>query len=182
MWGQQTGMSQLRSAVEGNYFAVLGSLADGKFSGNRTYNITLTRSIHLLAGETVSGSSFFYNGDYQAQDSAWVKILDGDGCPIAQPWLEVSGSSRTRLPNSTPYRTASLWAEWSWQAPVESDYALSLGVTTGGDNNMPSYGFFDDIVIQAATGIAPVPEPSSLALVVIGAAGIAALRRKSKQS
>ena len=181
-WSTQAGASQLRSAVEGNYFAVLGSLADGSFMGNRAYNITLTRSIHLLAGETLEGSSFFYNGDFQAQDSAWVKILDEDGCPIAQPWFQISGNSHTSTANSTPYQTASLWTPWSWQAPVEGDYALSLGVTTGGDNNMPSYGFFDDIVVCASKGIAPVPEPSSLTLVVIGAAGLAALRRKNKQS
>ena len=175
-------MPDLRSAVEGNHFAALGTLGDGSFMGNRAYNITLTRSFHLFAGETLSGSSFFYNGDFQAQDSAWVKILDEGGCPIAQPWFETSGNSHTSAANSTPYQTASLWTLWSWQAPVEGDYALSLGVTTGGDNNMPSYGFFDDIVISAAKGIAPVPEPSSLTLVVIGAAGLAALRRKNKQS
>lgn len=182
-WGQQAGMSQLRSAVEGNNFAALGSLADGCFTGNRTFNITLTRSIHLLAGESISGSAFFYNGDTIAQDSAWVKILNDEGCAIAQPWFETSGSSRSIVPNSTPYRTASLWTQWSWQAPVESDYALSLGVTTGGDNNMPSYGFFDDIRVQTATAIiTPVPEPSLLTLVAIGAAGLAALRKTNTQA
>ena len=171
-------MSQLRTAIEGNSFTALGSLSDGYFTGNRTYNITLTRSIHLLAGETISGSSFFYNGDYEAQDSAWVKILDDGGCAIAQPWLETSGGTCS----TTPYRTASPWTEWSWQAPVECDYAISLGVTTGGDNVMPSYGFFDDICVQAATAITPVPEPSTLTLLAIGAAGFAAIRRRNKQA
>ena len=177
-WIQQPGLSQLRAAVEGNTFAALGTLADGRFTGNRTYNITLSRTIHLRAGETISGSAFFYNGDTIAQDSAWVKILDEEGCAIAQPWFEVSG----RSPTSTNYHAPSPWTSWSWQAPTESTFSLILGMTTGGDNNMPSYGFFDDICVKAATSsISPVPEPSSLSLLALGAAGLAALRRKIKQ-
>ncbi len=182
-WVQPTGMSQLRSAIEGNYFAALGSLADGRFTGNRTYNITLSRTIHLLAGETISGSAFFYNGDTIAQDSAWVKILDEEGRAIAQPWFEISGSLHSLATNSTSYRTASPWTSWSWQAPTESDFSLVLGMTTGGDNNMPSYGFFDDIRVKVATStINPVPEPSSLSLLALGAAGLAALHRKNRQA
>ena len=168
--------------MQGNYFAALGSLENGRFTGNRTYNITLTRQIHLVPGETLIGSAFFYNGDYVSQDSAWVNILDHNGEYIARPWFESSGGARPTDPNSTPYATATPWTEWSWQAPEENIYTLSLGITTKGDNILASYGFFDDIVIQAATSITPVPEPSSLALVVIGAAGIAAIRRKNKQA
>ena len=169
--------------MEGNSFAALGSLADGRFTGNRTYNITLSRSIHLLAGESISGSAFFYNGDVIAQDSAWVKILNEDGVAIAQPWFEISGSSHSSAFNSTGYRTSSPWTSWSWEAPAESDFSLILGVTTSGDNNMPSYGFFDDICVKASTiAISPVPEPSSLSLIALGAAGLAALRSKNKQA
>lgn len=176
-WGHQVGLSPLRSAIEGNHFAAIGSLADGYFSGNCSYNITLTRSIHLFAGQTISGSSFFYNGDYEAQDSAWVKILNADGCTIDQPWFESSGITTA----TTPYGTASSWVDWSWEAPEESVYSLVLGVTTRGDNVKASYGFFDDICVQAAMTTVLVPEPSSLALVVAGAAGLTAIRRKQKQ-
>jgi hypothetical protein len=162
---------------------MLGSLADGRFTGNRTYNITLSRSIHLLAGETISGSAHFYNGDNIAQDSAWVKILNEDGVVIAQPWLEISGITHTSTLNATSYRAASPWTSWSWQAPTESDFSLILGVTTGGDNTMPSYGFFDDICVKASTiAISPVPEPSSLSLIALGTAGLAALRIRYKRA
>lgn len=182
-WIQQPGMSQLQAAVGGNHFAMLGTLADGHFTGNRTYNITLSRSIHLQAGETISGSAFFYNGDFIAQDSAWVKILDEEGRAIAQPWFASSGSSHMLNINSPSYRTASDWTPWSWQAPTAGDFSLVLGVTTGGDNNMPSYGFFDDICVKAAIStISPVPEPSSFSLIALGAAGLVALRRKCKQA
>ena len=181
-WIQQPGISQLQAALEGNYFAALGSLADGRFTGNRTYNITLSRTIHLLAGESISGSAFFYSSDVAAQDSAWVKILDEEGSTITQPWSEASGSSRSLTSINTSYLTTSPWASWSWQAPTESDFSLVLGVTTSGDNNMTSYGFFDDIsVISTMSAISPVPEPSSLSLIALGATGLAAVHRKNKQ-
>ena len=161
---------------------MLGSLADGQFTGNRAYNITLSRTIHLQAGETISGSAFFYNGDSIAQDSAWVRILDENGCVIAQPWFEISGNSQPSNTNSPGYLTSSDWTPWSWEAPTESDFSLILGVTTGGDNNMPSYGFFDDICLKAAAStMSPVPEPSALSLMGLGAAGLALLRRKNKE-
>ena len=179
-WEQQTGGPQLRSAVEGNFFAALGSLENGWFTDNRTYNITLTRQIRLLPGETLTGSAFFYNGDYVSQESAWVNIFDPNGQSIARPWFESSGGAHPTDPNSTPYATATPWTKWSWQALEEDTYTLSFGITTKGDNILASYGFFDDLFIQPATTIVPVPEPSSMTLAALGAAGIAALRRKTK--
>ena len=85
-----------------------------------------------------------------------MKILNEDGVAIAQPWFEISGSSHASAFNSTGYRTSSPWTSWSWAAPAESDFSLILGVTTSCDNNMPSYGFFDDICIKAST-IAGIP-------------------------
>jgi hypothetical protein len=181
-WEQQTGVTPLRSAVEGNYFAAIGSLENGGFTDNRTYNITLTRRIHLHPGEILRGSAFFYNGDHVSQESAWVNIFDPNGQSIARPWFESSGGGRPTDPNSTPYATATPWTEWSWQALEEDTYTLSFGITTKGDNRLASYGFFDNLFIQPATTIVPVPEPSSITLAALGATGITALRRKNRHA
>lgn len=171
-WGQSFGLNQQRSAPDGSKFAALGTLANGNFIGNRTYNISLNQELTLAVGETISGWSFFFNGDYQTQDAAWVKVLDLDGQIIATPWLENSGCDL----NSAPYQEATPWSQWFWQVPEDGTYTVSLGVTTRGDDNCASYGFFDDIFKTPAN--LPVPEPSALSIVAIGATLLAASRRR----
>lgn len=175
-WPQQPGQNADYAPVNGNKFATLGTLDGGNFTGNRTYNICLSQQLFLNQGDTVSGWSSFFNGDYEAQDSAWVKFQDCDGALLATPWLEHSGSRPACDFNSTPYQSATPWTQWSWQVPESGAYTLSLGMTTSGDNNYASYGFFDHIfVVPLHT---PVPEPSTATLVAMGAAWMARLRRK----
>lgn len=174
-WGQQVGLNPTRTAIDGNKFAVLGTQAGGNFTGHRAYNISLQQELSLTAGTRLSGWSFFFNGDNAAQDSAWVKILDETGALIATPWLEKSGCVPASDFNSTPYRSATPWTPWFWQAPESGSYTLSFGVTTADDNNYASYGFFDGLLVSPAA--LPVPEPSALALVTLGAAGLLRQRR-----
>lgn len=171
-WGQEFGLNQRRSAPDGSRFAVLGTLANGNFIGNRTYNISLNQDLSLAAGDTISGWSFFFNGDYQAQDTAWVKVLDCDGQLIATPWLENSGCDL----NASPYQAATPWSQWFWQVPEDGIYTVSLGVTTRDDDNYASYGFFDDILTIPAN--VPVPEPSALSMVALGITLLAVSRRR----
>lgn len=171
-------LSPLQSAIAGSKFAMLGTLANGNFMGNRTYHISLSQELTLMQGDSVTGWSFFYNGDFVSQDSAWVKILGDDGRLVATPWRENSGCVPARDFNAAAFDAATPWTQWTWQAPASGSYTLSLGVTTRDDNNYASYGFFDNIFV--APSALPVPEPSAFSLVAIGAAALAGWRRSRR--
>lgn len=177
-WGQQVGLNPIRTAMDGNRFAAIGTLAHGNFTGHRTYHISLQQELSLTTGTMLSGWSSFFNGDNEAQDSAWVRILDEAGTIIATPWLEKSGCTPTRDFSSPPYRSATAWTQWFWQAPESGSYTLSFGMTTADDNNYASYGFFDGVLVSPAS--LPVPEPSALALVALGGVCLFQQRRANK--
>lgn len=174
-WGQEFSLMPPRSPVNGCYIAILGTSEDAFFSSQRTYNLSLSQSMWLNEGDIVSGWSSFYNGDCAPQDSAWVDISDVNGVQIASPWRESSGGMNLGDPNTTPYHTATPWTGWHWEAPAAGNYTLSLGMTTRGDDNAASFGFFDNLCVQATTN--PVPEPGSSSLVLLGTILIARLRR-----
>lgn len=165
-WGQTTELSPIRTARDGNRFAMLETLAQGNFIGHRSYYITLQQRLVLTAGTTLSGWASFYNGDTDGHDSAWVKILNAAGNTIATPWSEYSGCGPTLDFDGVGHREASPWTPWSWQTPEAGSYTLSFGMTTTDDNNLASYGFFDGLLVSPAA--LPVPEPSALALVTLG--------------
>lgn len=156
--------------VSGSCFAVLGSLDLGFFSGEQNYVISLRQTISLNQGDLLSGRSFFYNGDFEAQDAAWVKLYDLNGNEIANLWYASSGDS------GIPFRSATEWTTWEWLAPSMTDVTLELAMFTGGDNRLASYGFFDDI------NVTPVPEPSGALLLFGGLAAVFALRKKLRAS
>lgn len=176
-WGQLVDLPSPRTAINGGRFTVLGTQANGNFTGHRTYDISLQQELSLTAGATLSGWAFFFNGDNQAQDSAWVKIRDDKGTTIATPWLEQSGCASGNDFMATSYRSASPWTQWSWETPANGAYTLSFGMTTANDNNYASYGGFDGFLVSPPT--LPVPEPSALALLLLGAAGFMRQRQTS---
>ena len=175
-WLQTVGGNAVYSPFDGNKFATLGTLAGGNFTGHRTYNISFSQQFSLNQGDIVSGWAAFFNGDYEAQDSAWIRVLDRDGVRRATPWRENSGSRSERDFNSTPYQSATPWTQWSWQVPESGNYTLSMGMTTSGDNNYASYGFFDNIFIIPTSTL--VPEPSAVTLVAVGTVLVVVLRRR----
>lgn len=174
-WGQQVAPIPIRAARDGNRFAVLETLANGNFTGHRTYHISLQQQLSLSAGTILSGWTAFFNGDTEAHDSAWVKILDASGSTLAMPWSANSGCSPTLDFSGFGHREASPWTEWSWQVPEAGSYTLSFGMTTTDDNNFASYGFFDGLLISPAA--LPVPEPSAVSLVAVGATFLLRQRR-----
>ena len=135
-------------AVEGTHFAVIGTGNASYAPGQGSFNIYASQTLSMDAGTVLSGWSRFYNGDYEAQDSAWVTIYDSLGHVVATPWAQTSG----RNP-AVDYRSSTSWEEWRWEASHADTYTLAIGATTFGDNRLSSYGAHDGI---------KVPEPSTL--------------------
>lgn len=166
-WGPFGRMADALTAPDGTYFAAIGSANNAYFMGLQTYNITARLDFTLHAGNVLSGSAAFYNGDFEAQDTARVRIFDASNNELATPWLAVSGGRS--------YRSASAWETWDWQAPIDGNYTVEVGVSTFGDNRFASYGFFDKVGVST---VVPVPEPSGLSLIGMGLAGLAAFNRR----
>jgi hypothetical protein len=163
-----------RQPEEGNYFLTVSTLDFGFFTGDAAYDISANQTFSLNQGESLTGAVFYFNGDYEPQDSVWVKVFDSSGTNLlATPWRESSGGLNPNDPNSVPYLSASPWTSWQWTAPATGDYTLKLGVSTFGDNSLATFGFFDAIGVASA-----VPEPSSAALLAGLLAGFGIMRTK----
>ena len=136
----------------------------------------------LVFGDVDDGSSSLERFDLTAFDSS--------GNLITTPWLDETyavrgpgtGTGGTVLPNNMP--------GWSWDASATpSTYVVDGATTTGGNpnvafalaSNQPIYAMELDkatthngFVLQAPT----VPEPSSVALIIMGVVAFIAKRRK----
>jgi hypothetical protein len=167
------GLTETVTPIRGNRFAALGSLADGNFTEPGTYQISLSQTLTLNPGDSLSGWAAFFNGDLRPQDRAWVKIFDTTGNLLATPWQQESGLHS----EITPFGTVSEWTEWNWQALSSASYILRLGLTTEADNTEASYGFFDGILVSPA--VLPVPEPSAAALLFLSGLALIARQRRN---
>ncbi|WP_156902188.1 hypothetical protein [Azohydromonas australica] len=143
------GVASPRLAVHGSQYL---SVATGntEYLGTLRYNISAKQTVLMRRGESLTGSSFYYNGDFAAQDSVWVRIFDDRGRRLATPWIEYSGGTGPDDQNAVPFGSASQWTRWSWIAPRAGLYTVKLGASTMGDNRFATYGFHDDIAIVAA--------------------------------
>ncbi len=159
-----TGLTSPISPVAGSYFAAVGTSGNAYFTDyTQTYDISVSQSFSLNAGDTLLGYASFYNGDYEPQDTAWVNVLDSVGVQLSTLWQAASGGLGGSP--STDYRSATPWTVWQWTAPETGTYTLNMGVTTFGDDTHASYGFFDDINVLHPT---VVPEPSTTLLLAGG--------------
>jgi hypothetical protein len=168
--------SETRLATDGLAFALIGSRQAGAFNGygiQGPFDIQLSQIVSLNAGDRLSGNAFFYNGDYVAQEQAWVRIFDATGTLVAIPWFDISGTPENNTRGGDPlsattYETASAWSAWSWQSLAAGQYTIALGVTTIGDNRWASYAGFDGVT----------PEPTSGSLLLLG--GLFAAYRRTR--
>ena len=86
---------------------------------------------------------------------------------MANPWRDCSGLFNGCDINSAPLLRRHPLAALAWEARADGPYTVRLGVTTSGNNNFASCGFFGDICVQASSPV--VPEPSARALWTTGA-------------
>lgn len=172
-WGEAWGFDPALTAADGYRFLSLNTRVNANFIGNETYNLIVSQSFSLNLADTVSGRSFFFNGDSEPLDSAWVRILDNDQNLVATLWSETSGSPETTL---TPASSAPGWTPWQWTALAAGNYTLQLGMTTSGADNSASFGCFDGILVTAQ----PIPEPSTLVLGLVGGLMLVGLRNRNR--
>jgi hypothetical protein len=168
-WGEAFGLTTPIQAHDGHRFLAVNTRANANFLGTDSYDTFLSQTLSLNQGEVVSGWSFFFSGDAEPQDSAWVRVLDSNGSLLGAPWYQVSGSiAAAALPTSP-------WTQWQWSAPASGNYTIQLGMSTSGANNNASYGFFDGLMVQPT---APVPEPASMTLALVGGLALMVFRNR----
>ncbi len=167
-WGEVFGLDPLMTPQAGHRFLRMNTRANANFLGNETYDSFVSQTFTLNQGEVLSGGAQFHTKDSEPLDSAWVRILDENGGLIGAPWLETSGTLSSLA--------SSDWTLWQWVAPTTGSYTLQLGMTTSGANNGGSYGFFDGIAVNAVQ----VPEPTVMALGIIGGLALLTLRNRAR--
>jgi hypothetical protein len=141
------------TASDGSYLAQLGTGQNAQDTeGTGIAELTLSQTISLDSGDTLSGLATFWSGDW-GQDAAFVKIFDAAGALVAMPW---SIAASWEL-----YRKTTFWTPWDWIAPTAGVYTLALGVSTQGDNRLSTKAGFDGIKVTS------VPEPSTLLLMAV---------------
>lgn len=149
-WAAPTGGM---TALDGQKYAALGTGHADYLPGQGPFDIYARQTFSLQRGDSVSGWSFFWNGDFETQDTAYVRLYNSLGVEVANPWLQRSGQPGAG--GSIPYQSSTPWARWQWDAFETGTYTIAVGVTSHGDNSFDSWGFHDAI---------RVPEPSSLLL------------------
>jgi hypothetical protein len=153
--------------LDGHYVASIGTGNAYFLPGQGPFDVHVSQTVSMTRGEMLSGWSSFYNGDFLTQDGAYVRVVDNLGAEVATLWLVQSGDPA--FGGAMPYRTLTPWTEWSWAAPVDGTYTLSLGVTSSGDNAFSSYGYHDAI---------RTPEPTTLIMLLAGVGAVSVARRR----
>jgi hypothetical protein len=172
----------IRETTDGGLMALMGSQDTPTYTGEGApWDIVLHQTIALEAGSSLAGSVFFYNGDYIAQEQAWIQIRDANGNLVATPWKAWSGMSgqsgviagEAYDPPPVGWQEATAWTTWNWEAAVAGEYTLALGLTTRGDNTWATYVGHDRIHVAGAENlvtasqVVEAPEPSTLLLLAV---------------
>lgn len=139
----------------GDYYATIRGNAENSW-------ITLVQTAVLEAGTKIDGAFQF---DYLDEGSPYLDDA------IVQ--IQHNGDNPLQLAYAAGADTNG-WVYWSWTAPQAGSYTLAYAVRNIGDEDIPSYGYFD----TKQTGPNAVPEPMSLTLMAGGLAGLVLRRFK----
>jgi hypothetical protein len=122
---------------------------------------TLSQTVHLNAGDVLTGSAQFLAHDYLPfNDDSFVSI---NGTNVFASNVAAVGDFGT-----------SALTSFSFTAPTDGDYVILAGVENVLDNGLAS-----ELQVSNFSVSGTVPEPASIALLGLGAMGFAAARRKS---
>jgi hypothetical protein len=157
-------------------------------SGATGYDFSSLPLGYLPAG------TFFVFGDVDSgstlEEQYDLRAFDSSNNLISNPWLDDTYAVRGPGTGTAGAVTTNDMPGWSWNAPATPDtYVINGSTITGGNpnvafalaSNQPIYAMELDkvtthngFVLQAPT----VPEPSSVALLIMGVGAIIAKRRK----
>lgn len=120
---------------------------------------SLSQTIHLSAGEAISGFVAFMGGEHPdryGQDDDW-SALTINGSPLFSSSITKVGSASGNTG----------WVPFSYTATSDGDYLLELTVANAGDNQWNSGAALDDITVGAPAQHA-VPESTTWAMMMLG--------------
>jgi hypothetical protein len=128
-----------------------------------SYTMSLSQDLQLSAGSAITGWARFSSEDNPGfKDFASITINGGS----------VWRCDLNALQNRWPAWTDGPWQQWEFVVPADGTYHLSLNIF--GDDDRSSAAYFDNIRV--------VPEPTALALMVLGLALFTAARKGSSCS
>ena len=130
-------------------FAVIG--AEDNISGD-----TLSQTIHMTAGESLSHQYVRFISDFVTIDSATVQVLHSSGAVVGQPFSDTES-----LGSSSP------WTLVNFTAPTTDDFTFNFTVFSGAAGAPPT----SFLLIDA-------PEPAGLALIAVGLSALGLARRR----
>ncbi len=169
---------------EGQNFLALGTGTSGP-------NIwqSVTQTIEVANGTKLSGFAAFDWNDTFLSTNVPAPTVDGARVSIFQ------GTSTTGTAFDTPFNWSGasvippppapggvrvpsyfngLWTQWFSTALAAGTYTVEYAVRNTGDTRDQSFGYFD--------AVTAVPEPATLALFVIGLAGLTSMKRRKNVS
>lgn len=152
-FGTTDWLQGIEARTPGNYFGYVGS---GLGANVPT---TLSQSIHLLVGQTLTGYVAFAGDE---DPTTYGDFNDWSNLTINGTSL--FASSILQLGSATG---ATGWIPFSYTAATEGDYLLQLAVANGGDNEWDSTAALDDIAVLPPHQGA-VPESATWMMMVLG--------------
>jgi hypothetical protein len=147
---------------DGNYFVAIGGGDLGYWQG-------VTQNVNLKAGDILQGWAAFDAHDSLPNDDEAFVGINGNGGGLWYETVSFIGDY-----------TSGPWTHWSWTAPSDGLYTLGYYYYnySGSTSGNQSYALFDGPQVLES---GRVPEPGTMALLLMGLPMAALLRRRSSK-